>query len=226
MISEITFAFLKAVKENNNLEWMNKNRDLYHMERDNFLDFSKQLIERLNKIDKSIWDLKVKDATFRFNKDIRFTKDKSPYKTNFWVIIREEGKHWVGAGYYVHIEPEECFIGWWMYMPPAPTLQRVRNYIAKNYKQLEKIISTPAFKKTFGSLSWDELQKVPRWFAPDHKAGKFLKMKSFFAGHNVSNKKVLQKDFLEYCISVCKVLKPLNDFLNAWAVYIPKTTED
>lgn len=214
MITPITLAFLNAVKENNNVERMNNNRDLYHMERDNFLDFSKQLIEETSKIDKSIWDLPVKDATFRFNKDIRFTKDKSPYKTNFWIIIREEGKHGNGAGYYVHIQPEESFIGWGMYMPPTPTLQRVRTYIAKNYKKLEKIINTPEFKKTFGSLQWEELQKVPRWFAPDHKAGKFLKMKSFFIWHNVSDKKILQEGFIKYCLSVFKVLKPLNDFLN------------
>ncbi len=217
MISEITFAFLKAVKENNNLEWMNKNRDLYHMVRDNFHEFAKKLIEETGKVDKNIWELSVKDATFRFNKDIRFTKDKSPYKTNFWVIIREEGKHGNGAGYYVHIQPGECFIGWWMYMPTAPTLQRVRTYIAKNYKQLEKIISTPVFKKTFGSLMWDELQKVPRWFDKDHKAGKFLKMKSRYVGHNISDKIILEKDFVDYCILVFKIMKPLNDFLNKWA---------
>ncbi len=214
MISQITFAFLKAVKENNNLERMNQNRDLYHMVRDDFFDFAKKLIEKINELDKSIWALAVKDATFRFNKDIRFTKDKSPYKTNFWVIIREEGKHGSGAGYYVHIEPGESFIGWGMYMPPTPTLQRLRTYIAKNYRKLEKIISTPEFKKTFGSLQWQELQKVPRWFDPNHKAAKFLKMKSFFIWHNISDKKVLQENFIEYCMSVAKVLKPLNDFLN------------
>ena len=218
MISKITFAFLKAVKENNNLDRMNKNRDLYHMERDNFFDFVKKLIEKVSKLDKNIWNLSVKDATFRFNKDIRFTKDKSPYKTNFWVIIREEGKHGSGAGYYVHIEPGECFISWGMYMPPPPVMQRVRNHIAKNYKQLEKIISTPAFKKTFGLLEGDELQNIPRWFDKEHKAGRLLKMKSRYVGHNVSDKKVLQEDFIDYCISVCKVMKPLNDFLNAWAL--------
>ena len=101
-----------------------------------------------------------------------------------------------------------------MYMPPAPTLQRVRTYIAKNYKQLQKIISTPAFKKTFGSLQGDELQKVPRGFDKNHKAAKFLKMKSFYIGHDLTDKKVLQEDFVEYCISIFKVLKPLNDFLN------------
>lgn len=214
MITKITLAFLKAVKENNNVEWMNKNRDLYHMERDNFFDFAKKLIEATQKIDKNLGELSVKECTFRFNKDIRFTKDKSPYKWNFGVIIREEGKHGIGAGYYVHIEPGECFIWWWMYMPPAPTLQRVRNHIAKHYKQLEKIISTPAFKKTFGSLQGDELVNIPRWFDKNHKAAKFLKMKSFYIGHTLSDKKVLQEGFIEYCISVFKVLKPLNDFLN------------
>ncbi len=216
MITNITLAFLKAIKENNNLEWMNKNRDLYKMERDNFFDFAKKLIEATQKIDKNIWALSVKDATFRFNKDIRFTKDKSPYKTNFGVIIREEGKRGIGAGYYVHIEPGECFIGWGLYMPPAPILQRVRTYIAKHHKQLKKIISAPAFKKAFGSLQWETLQKVPKGFNKDHKAGELLKMKSFFVGHDVNDKKVIQEDFIEYCISVFKVMKPLNDFLIKW----------
>ncbi len=214
MITKITFAFLKAVKENNNLERMNKNRDLYKMERDNFFDFGTKLIEAAQKIDKNIWALSVKECTFRFNKDIRFTKDKSPYKTNFGVIIREEGKHGVDAGYYVHIEPGVCFIWWGMYMPPAPTLQRVRTYISKHYKQLQKILSTPIFKKTFGSLQWETLQNIPRWFDKNHKAGELLKMKSFFIGHNLTDKKVLQEDFLEYCIEIFKVMKPLNDFLN------------
>ncbi len=214
MLTKVTLAFLKAVKENNNVQRMDKNRDLYKMERENFFDFAKKLISETAKFDKNIWTLEVKDATFRFNKDIRFTKDKSPYKTNFGVIIREEGKHGIDAGYYVHIEPGECFIWWGLYMPPAPVLQRVRGYIAKNYKQVHKILSVPTFKKTFGSLQWDTLQKVPKGFDKNHKAGELLKMKSFFVGHKVNDKKVLQEDFMEYCISVFKIMKPLNDFFN------------
>lgn len=218
MITKVTLAFLKAVKENNNLERMNKNRDLYKMVRGDFLDFAKKLIQKTSKMDTHIGLLEVKDATFRFNKDIRFTKDKSPYKTNFGVIIREEGKHGIGAGYYVHIEPGECFIGWGLYMPPAPTLHKARTYIAKHYKQLENIINEPVFKKTFGSLQWDTLQKIPKGFDKNHKAGELLKMKSFFVGHSLNDKKVLQEDFLNYCISVFKLMKPLNDFFNK-AIY-------
>lgn len=221
MLSKITFAFLKAVKENNNLDWMNKNRDLYHMERDNFLWFSKELIEKISKMDKSIWELQVKNATFRFNKDIRFSKDKSPYKTNFWVIIREDGKRGIGAGYYIHIEPGKSFIGGWIYLPPGPVLQRLRMYIAKNYKQLEKIIANPTFRKTFGCLIWEELKKIPRWFDSNHKAGKLLKMKSRFVKHDISNKVVLEKNFVEHCLSIAKIQKPLNDFLNKWVFYTP-----
>ena len=99
-------------------------------------------------------------------------------------------------------------------MPPALTLQRVRNHIAKNYNQLKKIINTPTFKKTFGSLQWDTLKKVPRWFDKEHKAGELLKMKSFFVGHKILDKTTTQKDFIQYCVLVFKVLKPLNDFLN------------
>lgn len=206
---------------------MNKNRDLYHMVRDDFHDFARKLIEKTSKLDKNIWTLAVKDATFRFNRDIRFTKDKSPYKGNFWVIICEEGKHGNAAWYYVHIEPGKCFIGGGMYMPAAPVLQRVRMYIAKNYKQLEKIVSVPAFKKMFGPLiGGDELKKIPRWFDQNHKAGRLLKMKWRFTEHMLSDKEVLQDDFVNYCISVFKIMKPLNDFLNKWALYVPNTIVD
>lgn len=218
MIDKVTFAFLKAVKENNNLERMNKNRDLYYLVRDGFWEFGKKLITETQKLDTHIWPLDIKDATFRFNKDIRFTKDKSPYKTNFGLIIREGGKHSDTVGYYVDIGPGKSFIWWWLYLPPRATAERVRTYIAKNYTQFKKILTAPAFKKTFGEILWEKYKKVPKWFGPDHKAGEYLKMKSRYIGHNISDKKVLQEDFLEYCISVFKVMKPLNDFLNK-AIY-------
>jgi hypothetical protein len=90
----------------------------------------------------------------------------------------------------------------------------VRIYIAKHYKQLEKIITTPAFKKTFGSVLWEQYKRVPKWFAPDHKAGEFLKMKSRYLGHEISDKEVLDPNFQDYCLSVFKIMKPFNDFLN------------
>ena len=180
------------------------------------------MIEATRKIDPTIWELNIKDATFRFNKDIRFTKDKSPYKTNFWVIVCDEGKHGNGAGYYVDIGPGKSFIGGGLYLPPREIAERVRIYIAKHYKQFQNIITAPAFKKTFGSVQWEQYKKVPKWFAPDHKAGEFLKMKSRYIGHDISDKTVLKKDFMDYCLSVFKILKPLNDFLNVGIKYKPQ----
>lgn len=214
MINDITFAFLRAVKENNNLEWMNKNRDLYYLVRDNFHAFSKNLIEETSKLDKRIWPLAIKDATFRFNKDIRFTKDKSPYKTNFGVIIREEGKHGNDAGYYVEVGSGGNFIGGGMYFPPKIIAERVRTHIAKNYSQRKKIITDPVFRKTFSHVLWEQYKRVPKWFDPEHKAKEFLKMKSWYLWHTVSEKKVLGPDFEKYCLSIFKIMKPFNDFLN------------
>ncbi len=214
MITEVTFAFLKAVKENNNLERMNKNRDLYYLVRDNFWEFGKKLIEKTRELDTSIWMLDIKDATFRFNKDIRFTKDKSPYKTNFGLIIREEGKHGNGAGYYVDIGIEENFIGGGIYLPPRAVAERVRIYIAKHYTQRQKIITAPTFKKAFGEVLWEKYKRVPKWFDTNHKAGEFLKMKSRYLGHSISEKKVLDPNFSTYCLSLFKIMKPFNDFLN------------
>lgn len=222
MITEVTFAFLKAVKENNNLEWMNKNRDLYYLVRDNFHEFAKKLIEATTKLDHNIWPIAIKDATFRFNKDIRFTKDKSPYKTNFGAIIREDGKHGNGPGYYVDIGPGKSFLGGGIYLPPRDIAERIRIYIAKHYQQFQKIITAPAFKKTFGSLMGQTYKRVPKWFNPNHRAGEFLKMKSRYVGHDIADKIVLRKDFIAYCVKIFKWLKPLNDFLNKGAMYISR----
>ncbi|MCX6823303.1 MAG: DUF2461 domain-containing protein [candidate division SR1 bacterium] len=214
MITPVTFAFLKAVKENNNVQRMHSNKDLYLMVRDNFREFGTKLIEETRKLDKSIGPLAIKDATFRFNKDIRFSKDKSPYKTNFGLIICDGGKHSDTVGYYVDIGPGQSFIGGGLYLPPRATADRVRNYMAKNYKQLEKIINAPAFKKTFGSLMGDKYVKVPKQFDVQHKAGERLKMKSRYIGHDLKDKEVLSKDFEKKCLEIFKIMKPLNDFLN------------
>lgn len=201
---------------------MHSNKDLYLMVRDNFWEFGIKLIEATRKLDKSIWPLAIKDATFRFNKDIRFTKDKSPYKTNFWLIICDGGKHGNTAGYYVDVGPGKSFIWGGLYLPPRATADRVRKYIAKNYKQLEKIISTPTFKKTFGTLLGEKYVKVPKWFDPHHPAGERLKMKSRYIGHDLKDKEVLSPNFDTQCLTIFKIMKPLNDFLNTWTNYIPQ----
>lgn len=198
---------------------MHSNKELYLMVRDNFWEFGKKLIEKTRKLDRNIWPLEIKDATFRFNKDIRFTKDKSPYKTNFGLIIRDGGKHCDTAGYYVDVGPEKSFIWGGLYLPPRATAERVRNYIAKHYTQFQKIISNPNFKKTFWKTLWEQYVKVPKWFNPNHKAGERLKMKSRYVGHELKDKEVLSPDFEKKCLAIFKVMRPLNDFLNKWASY-------
>jgi uncharacterized protein (TIGR02453 family) len=200
---------------------MHSNKDLYLMVRDSFREFWTKLIEKTRKIDNNIWPLAIKDATFRFNKDIRFTKDKSPYKTNFGLIIRDGGKHSDTAGYYVDIWPGKSFIWGGIYLPPRAVAERIRAYIAKNYTQFQKIISNPNFKKTFGKILWEQYVKVPEWCDPNHPAGEFLKMKSRYVGHDLKDKEVLNTDFDAKCLTIFKIMKPLNDFLNKWANYFP-----
>lgn len=214
MLTEVTLPFLRAIQENNNTTWMHNNIELYRQERDNFFDFWKKLIAKTAEFEPEIKDLEIKDATFRFNRDIRFSKDKSPYKTNFSLVICEWGKKSEEACYYVHIQPDSSFIWWWMYMISTPTTNNIRNYISKNYKEFNKIINNPEFKKTFWELMWEKLKKVPKQFDPENPAWELLKMKSRYVWHKISDKKILSKNFLDSCIKIFKIIKPLNDFLN------------
>ncbi len=216
MLHKNTIDFLRKLKKNNNRDWFNKNKKLYEDAKYDFEVFIFELIQKISEYDESISGLEPKDCLFRIYKDVRFSKDKLPYKTNLGASINKGGRKAPTAGYYVHIDPAEYFLGSGLYMPMPDKLLEVRTKIADDHGKFRKIVENKDFKKVYGKLwSGDSLKTAPKGFEKDHPALEYLKLKSFIAGHTVKEEKVLSKNYAEYCARIFRAVKPLNDFLNS-----------
>ena len=216
MLHKSTLDFLKALKKNNNRDWFTKNKDKFEEAKKDFHDFVQELINEVAKFDKSISGIEAKKCIFRIYRDVRFSKDKKPYKTNFGASFSKGGKNSPNAGYYIHIEADgKSFLGGGMYMPEPDNLNKIRQEIDYNINDFKKIIYGKSFKNTFGELwSEDKLKNAPKNYPKDHPHIDLLKHKHYIAGADVNEKQVLSKNFLKQCAKIFKELKSLNDFLN------------
>jgi len=217
-IHKHTLDFLSDLKEHNEREWFNKNRPRYEAAKNDFESFVQAVINEIIKFDPILKGLEVKSCTYRINRDIRFSNDKSPYKTNLGAFIVKGGKQNGDkyAGYYFHIEPGKSMLAGGAYLPPAPWLAAIREKIDDEPERLAAIINNTDFRKYFGQLEGEKLKKAPKGFPPDHKYVELLKLKSYLAAQEITDKQVTDNDYLKYSIAVFKAMKPLNDFLNEY----------
>jgi uncharacterized protein (TIGR02453 family) len=215
-IQKTTMEFLSDIKQHNDKEWFIKNRDKYDKARNNYESFVQAVIDEISKFDPSLRGLGVKSCTYRFNRDIRFSNDKSIYKTNFGAFVIKGGKKFSDryAGYYIHIEPGKNMIAGGAYMPPSQWLNAIREKISIDPNPLLKIINNKDFKNNFRNLDGDKLKTAPKGYPKDHPSIELLKYKSYLAVNEVSDKMVLSIDFFSHIMKVVKAMKPLNDFLN------------
>lgn len=217
MLSKSSLQFLKDLRKNNHRDWFLEHKKQYESAKSEFAVFVDQLIESLAEFDPSVAHLTHKDCTFRINRDVRFSKDKSPYKTNFGASINPGGKKAMLAGYYFHFEPGASFIGGGLYMPPAPELKKVRQEIDYNLSAFQKIVSSASFKKQYGQLQDGKeysLSSAPRGYDAQNPALPFLKLKSFVAFRSITDQELQEKTLLKTATSACKALTPLLHFLN------------
>jgi uncharacterized protein (TIGR02453 family) len=217
MLQSSTLKFLKDLKKNNNKPWFDKHRDHYEMAKKDFGSFIQKLIDYHGRVDASIKTLISSQCVFRINRDIRFSKDKSPYKTNFGASITMGGKKSGYAGYYFHCEPGESFIGGGVWMPMAPALKKVRQEIDYDFDEFSKIIGSKKFKSVYGDLYREEdilLSKVPQGFEKDNPAADYLKMKSYIALKSLNDEGVTNQKLFRQSIEAMETLFPLLNFLN------------
>ena len=217
-INSSTLEFLNLLMHNNDKEWFDKHRTDYLAAKANFERFVQALINEITGFDPIMKGLEAKSCIFRINRDIRFTNDKSPYKTNMGAFMVKGGKKNGDkyAGYYFHLEPGKSMLAGGAYLPPAQWLTAIREKIDDEPAELMKAINAPKFKEYFGQLDGEKLKKAPKGFDPGHKHIELLKFKSFLAVHNPTDKQVIGDDYLKYSIEVFKAMKPLNDFLNEY----------
>jgi uncharacterized protein (TIGR02453 family) len=217
MLHSSTLKFLKDLRKNNNKEWFDSNRKTYEAARRDFESFVETVIKKLSRSDDSIKDLKPKDCIFRINRDIRFSKDKSPYKTNFGAYINRGGKKSKFGGYYFHCDPEQAFAGGGLWMPVPPELNKVRQEIDYCFDEFKKIINTKKFRENYGNLYQGDdmrLSLVPKGFDKSNPAAEYLKLKSFIAMKQLSTKDLTSNDLVNNTVKLFESLQPLIRFVN------------
>ena len=216
MIDPKTLKFLKALSENNEREWFNERKDEYDAARSNVLDFTTAIITELSQIDPVIpADLEAKSCVMRIYRDVRFSKNKLPYKNNFAIAISATGKNFHGAGYYIHIQPGKSYIAAGSWMPEADQLKSIRQEIDYNAADLIRIIDSADFKSTFIDFRAQEsLRTVPKGYDADNENIALLKLKSFIAYRDLTDKELNNRDAVNTVAKLCVKLHPLNVFLN------------
>ncbi len=217
MLQTSTLKFLKDLQKNNNKPWFDANRKAYEAAKADYLSFVQAVIEKHSKKDPSIAHLAAKDCIFRINRDVRFSKDKSPYKTNMGAYMTKDGKKSFSAGYYFHMEPGGSFAGGGLYMPPPELLKNVRQEIDYNWKEFYKIINSKKFKTVFGDLSTEgdmKLSRPPKGYEADNPAIEYIKLKSWVGTQAFSDADLTSKDLVKKVCANFETLQPLIVFLN------------
>jgi uncharacterized protein (TIGR02453 family) len=217
MLQSSTLKFLKDLTKNNNKPWFDAHRKQYENAKTDFASFIQTIIDKHGRKDEAIANLKAKETTFRINRDVRFSKDKTPYKNNMGSYIARGGKKSVFSGYYFQCQPGRCFVGGGLWMPMPAELNKVRQEIDYNYDEFKKIIHSKKFKSFYGDLSKDAeytLSRVPKGYESDNPAAAYLKLKSFVAIHFLKESELTSKDLSKRVLLAFETLQPLLAFIN------------
>jgi len=212
-----TLDFLRDLRKNNDRDWFHENRTRYIEAKSNYESFIQAVIERITAFDPILKGLEASSCTYRINRDIRFSNDKTLYKTHMGAFIVRGGKQNGDrfAGYYIHIEPgNNSMIAGGAYMPPAPWLRMIREKIDEQGDRFRKITENKEFMNFFGDIEGEKLKTAPKGFPKDHPLVELLKMKSYLVARIIPDKEVTDTGFFELIIKGAKIMKPLNDFLN------------
>jgi uncharacterized protein (TIGR02453 family) len=211
---EFIQKFLKDIAKNNNREWFEKNKPKYIVAKTSFEDFLEAFHKELLKFDESLAGINPRKQGFRIYRDVRFSKDKRPYKINMGAGFSANCKMEQEPGYYMHIEPGKSFVAAGIYMPDSANLAKIRQEIDYNPDGLLKILNNKNFKKYFASLDdFDKVKTAPKGYPKDHPHIDLLKNKSFIVSYAFTDKQVKEKNFVKQVALACKTAKPLNDFM-------------
>lgn len=215
MISQKIISFLDKLKSNNNKPWFDENRIEYDIARELFIQSVQHMIGEMSKVEVDMINLQPKDCIFRINRDVRFSKDKRPYKHNMSAYFNRAGKKGHGPGYYIHIEPGKSFFAAGIWMPEAEELKKIRQEIDYNFREWKSIIGNSEFKNKFGgSLEQSSrLVRPPKGYNEKNPAIEFLKLKSFVISHSFHDKDIYENKFLNNFQKLIKAAIPFTHFL-------------
>jgi uncharacterized protein (TIGR02453 family) len=206
-------SFLSDLASNNRREWMQENKKRFELAKKEFVGFVDQILVELQKSDPALIGIKANECIFRLNRDVRFSKDKSPYKLNFAAFISPEGKKTFGPGYYLHVQPGQSFIAGGIYMPPTEQVQKIRQEIDYNPGPLDALFSDPDFLAMFPQMEGDALVRAPKPYTEDHPKIQWLKKKSFLVSHALGDAELLAKNSMDDIANGFALMQPFNTYL-------------
>ncbi len=206
--------FLARLSKNNTKEWFDANKKEYDSLRKEWIGFVGECITTIGSFDKRFASLDPKKCIFRINRDIRFSKDKSPYKNNFGMSLSLNDKKEEFCGYYLHIQPNNCFIAGGSYMPMPDTLAKIRQEIDYNLPAFKKIVLAKDFKSLFGEITGEKLVRPPKGYDAENPAIEYLKLKGFIAERKLTHKELSDAAFVKTFAETAKSIRPLIDFLS------------
>ena len=210
-----TLAFLRELAQHNHKEWFDAHRDWYGQEKERFRNFTQELIDGVACFEPQVAGVSVRQSVFRINRDVRFSKDKRPYKINFASSISPGGRHSIYGNYYFHLQPDDqSFVGGGLYMPGNKILARIRQEIDYNQSDFLAVVRHCSFTKNFGQLEGERLKSAPKGYPKDHPMIEYLRMKSFVVTHRMRDDEVLNEHVKTVILQYFEAMQPLNAFLS------------
>jgi uncharacterized protein (TIGR02453 family) len=213
MITQSTFDFLSEIKQNNTREWYHANKDRYKEAFGNFEDLVAMLLHTIAGFDDSVLSTEPKNCLFRIYRDIRFSKDKTPYKTWFGAALKQGGRKQISSGYYIHVSPQQVYLAGGIWHPDKDTLDMLRDHIVAWPKKFEKIVLDKSFLKTFVGLSGNQLKTAPRGFPKDHPQIQWLRHKDHIVSVQIEPEEILSEKFIKKAGNIYERMLPLNHFI-------------
>lgn len=226
MDTQRVLHYLSQIREHNNREWFHAHKAEYDVVRKDFEQFVAEAINGLSTIDQSVAHLTVKDCVYRFNRDTRFSPDKSPYKRHFGAYICAKGKKALRGGYYLHLEPDNCLLATGSYWLPTNILTACRNEIMGNIEEWLACVENKQFVQLFGSPGagkWEQsergfglehLKTCPSGFPRDYEYLHYLRMKDYCCWTKVDNDFFSKPTWRKEALKVFQAAKPMMDFIN------------
>jgi uncharacterized protein (TIGR02453 family) len=214
MLKPSVMSFLKDLKKNNNREWFDANRNRYQEARQAFELYLSVVMGEIQKFDKEAVNAAPKDCIFRIFRDIRFSNDKTPYKSNFGAYIARGGRKSPLAGYYLHIESGASMLAGGVYLPQPDVLKAIRTEIYNNADEFRSIIHDPVFSKHFGEIDAPRLTTAPKGFPKDFKDIGLLQYKYYTITKSESDSAVVKPAYINEVSEVFRAMVPFNRFLN------------
>ncbi|MGO4904939.1 DUF2461 domain-containing protein [Flavobacterium sp. W20_MBD1_R3] len=218
MIKQTSFNFLKELKKNNSREWFEQNKLTYQAYKDDIILFTENLLLELAKLDLLIANANLvpKKCLTRVNRDLRFSKDKTPYKNYVLIVFNKNAPHGNTAGYFIHIEPGNCMVGGGIWQTTPEFLKKIRQEISYSYEEFNGIISSKQFQDIFpsGIQGQSKLKKFTDFYEEREPVVELLKMKGFCTKELISDKILTSPDAIKIISNYFKTTKPLIDYLN------------